>query len=44
MKKRVCLRCGNEVTKSEVDGYSYSCDCCNEDLYTFETELKDITE
>lgn len=36
---RVCKRCGSEVAKSEVEGYSYSCDNCDEDLYTFETEV-----
>lgn len=32
----VCKRCGYAVEKSVVEGYTYSCNECDEDLYTFE--------
>jgi DNA-directed RNA polymerase subunit RPC12/RpoP len=44
MLKRICSRCGNEVVESEVEGYQYQCVECDEDLYTFETELIDVEE
>lgn len=36
---RVCRRCGSEVENSELEEYSYSCNDCDEDLYSFETEI-----
>lgn len=39
MLKRVCKRCGHEVTKSEVKGYPYQCNNCDEHLYKCETEV-----
>lgn len=36
---RTCKRCGSEVVKSEVAGYSHSCNNCDEDLYEFETKV-----
>lgn len=42
MKKRVCLRCGNEVEKSELADYSYQCFECDEDLFEFETEVIEV--
>ena len=35
---RVCCKCGNPVYKSDVDGYSYVCYYCDENMFTFETE------
>ena len=32
-----CNRCGSVVLKSDVEGYSYQCMFCDEDLYTIET-------
>ena len=32
-----CNRCGTTVLKSEVEGYTYQCMHCDEDLSTFET-------
>lgn len=40
ISKRICRKCGHEVTKSEIEGYPYQCKECDEDLYTFETEQK----
>lgn len=34
---RRCNRCHSLVLKTPVDGYSYSCPVCDEDLYTIET-------
>lgn len=31
-----CHRCGGKVDVSDVDGYSYACPACNENLYSFE--------
>lgn len=38
-KIRVCKRCNFEVTTSQVEGYSFSCNECDEDLFEFETEM-----
>ena len=38
MVRRVCLRCGNLVYKSDVEGYPYVCYHCDENMYTFETD------
>lgn len=38
-----CNRCGTTVLKSEVEGYTYQCMHCNEDLSTFETYKSDDT-
>lgn len=38
-EKRICNRCGNEVEKSVIQAYSYSCNDCDEDLYEFETRI-----
>ena len=35
--KRRCNRCGSPVLKSSVEGYSYQCMNCDEDLYEIET-------
>lgn len=40
VKVRKCNRCGSVVCKSEVEGYKYSCNSCDEDLYEFETHEK----
>ena len=32
-----CNRCENIVTRSELKEYEYSCNCCDEDLFKFET-------
>jgi hypothetical protein len=37
IKARKCNRCESVVCKSEVEGYVYSCNSCDEDLYEFET-------
>lgn len=39
LENRVCKRCGVKVTNSELEEYSFSCDNCDEDLFTFETEI-----
>lgn len=39
-KVRVCKRCGSEVDKSEVEGYTFSCKECDEDLFAIETHEK----
>ncbi|APH21017.1 hypothetical protein [Clostridium botulinum] len=39
MLKRVCKKCGHKVIKSKLEEYPYQCNNCDEDLYTFETEL-----
>lgn len=39
-KVRKCNRCGSVVSKSVVEGYSYSCDSCDEDMYSFETDVE----
>ena len=36
---RVCRRCGNPVYKSDVDDYPYVCYHCDENMYSFETEV-----
>lgn len=38
MKKEnlVCNKCNCEVFESEIEGYSYQCLECDEDLYAFE--------
>ena len=38
MVRRVCRRCGNQVYKSDVEGYPYVCYHCDENMYTFETD------
>jgi hypothetical protein len=35
--RRRCNKCGSPVLKSDVEGYSYQCMNCDEDLYEFET-------
>ena len=43
LKKRVCSRCRNHVSKSTIgnneNGYKYQCFHCDEDLFSIETEL-----
>lgn len=38
---RVCCRCGTPVRKERHKGmdYPYYCPCCDENMYTVETEL-----
>ena len=38
---RVCLKCGNNVFKTDIKGYSYVCLKCNENMFNFETEKQD---
>ena len=38
---RKCNRCGAYVLKSYVQGYTYQCMYCDEDLATFETHKVD---
>ena len=35
--RRRCSRCGSLVLRSDVEGCSYQCMNCDEDLYEFET-------
>lgn len=37
-----CNRCGSPVLKSDVEGYSYQCMSCDEDLFLFETHVGEI--
>lgn len=37
MEKRICRKCGQVVSKSDLEEYSYQCENCDEDLYEFET-------
>ena len=40
----VCDRCKSVCNPSQVEGYTYECLCCDEDLYAFEvTEYDDDT-
>ena len=41
--KRVCKRCGTFVTKSDNQHYNYQCEYCDEDLFSIETEVVDIS-
>ncbi|MGC6586620.1 hypothetical protein ACPV3A_16835 [Paenibacillus sp. Dod16] len=43
MKQVKCNRCENFVLKSKVEGYTYSCDSCEEELYTIETYAVDVS-
>lgn len=36
-KIRRCNRCKNIVDRSKLKEYEYTCNCCGEDLYGFET-------
>lgn len=36
MTRFVCPRCGGALRDSEVDGYRFTCDECDEDFYKFE--------
>jgi hypothetical protein len=36
MNKYICPHCGNEVYKTESDGYFAQCFNCDEDFYKFE--------
>ena len=37
---RFCFRCGNRVYHSDVKGYPYVCNDCEENMYKFETYTK----
>ncbi|WP_291566866.1 MULTISPECIES: hypothetical protein [unclassified Clostridium] len=39
MLERVCKKCGHKVTKSELEEYPFQCNNCDEDLYSFETDI-----
>lgn len=39
-RSRYCNKCKSEVTKSDLEEYSYQCMNCDEDLYEFETSLQ----
>jgi hypothetical protein len=38
----VCSRCGGVVIKSDVEGYSWQCMHCDEDMYFFEVEKREL--
>lgn len=41
IENRFCKRCDSKVAESELlEEYSYQCFDCDEDLYTFETYVK----
>lgn len=40
---RVCFRCDNEVEVEKVLDYPYYCPNCDENMYEFETKVKDTT-
>ena len=41
MKVRVCRRCGTVVQKSKLPQYAFYCPEHDEDLYSFETFIKE---
>lgn len=41
---RVCRRCGAQVQRSQVEGYSYYCPEHDEDLYEIETVTVETEE
>jgi len=37
----ICPKCGAVLARSEVEGYTWSCEFCDEDFYGFEVETNE---
>lgn len=33
-----CIKCGQQLTKSEIEAYNFQCTECDEDFYSFELQ------
>ena len=40
LSERICKRCGSSVFLSELPQYAFDCRICDEDLFIFETEIR----
>lgn len=37
-----CIKCGQQLAESEIDGYSFQCTECDEDFFSFEVQEAQI--
>lgn len=34
----ICIKCGQQLSESQISEYSFQCSECNEDFYSFEVQ------